>query len=154
VFDGANLVATIDQNANLQDAYLFAGVDHPLRLSRGGSSYFYEVDLAGNVRRLRDATGADLGGYRYTAFGAGFGVDAQTPAPAVGQAVRWKGRWFEETSPEGAGEVVESGDGGAHKHRRVPLPRAEDSTMGVARAEPRRLDRSNRTLGVHGRRER
>ena len=27
----------------LKDAYLFAGVDHPLRLSRGGSSsYFYE----------------------------------------------------------------------------------------------------------------
>jgi hypothetical protein len=62
VFDGADLVATVDDTAQLKDAYLFAGVDHPLRLSRGGSSYFYELDLAGNVRRLRDASGADLGG--------------------------------------------------------------------------------------------
>ena len=88
VFHGANLVATIDKTATLKDAYLFAGVDHPLRLSRGGSSYFYEVDLAGNVRRLRDAGGADLGGYRYTAFGAAFGVDPQTPAPAMDQPLR------------------------------------------------------------------
>ncbi len=105
VFDGANLVATIDQKAALKDAYLFDGVDRPLRLSRGGSSYFYEVDLAGNVRRLRDASGSDLGGYRYTAFGAAFGVDAQTPAATIDQPLRWKGRWFEESIAGGVYEV-------------------------------------------------
>jgi RHS repeat-associated protein len=47
------------------------------------------------VRRLRDATGADLGGYRYTAFAAGFPPDAETPAASVDQPFRWKGRWFE-----------------------------------------------------------
>jgi hypothetical protein len=88
VFDGANLVATVDDAATLKDAYLFAGVDHPLRLSRGGNSYFYAVDLAGNVRRLRDASGVDLGGYRYTAFGAAFAADAQTLAPPVDQPLR------------------------------------------------------------------
>jgi hypothetical protein len=30
---------------------------------------YYELDLAGNVRRLREPGGNDLGGYRYTAFG-------------------------------------------------------------------------------------
>ena len=95
VHDGANLVARIDSSNVLQDAYLFDGVDHPLRLSRGGTSYFYEVDLAGNVRRLRDSTGADLGGYRYTAFGQTFAADAQTPAPTIDQPLRWKGRWFD-----------------------------------------------------------
>ena len=95
VFDGANLVATVAQGGALQDAYLFAEVDHPLRLLRGGSSYFYEVDLAGNVRRLRDSSGADLGGYRYTAFGVGFPADAQAPAPAIAQPLQWKGRWYE-----------------------------------------------------------
>ena len=52
-----------------------AAVDHPLRLFRGGTRYFYEVDVAGNVRRLRDSTGADLGGYRYTAFGQTFAAE-------------------------------------------------------------------------------
>ena len=54
-----------------------------------------QVDLAGNVRRLRDSSGADLGGYRYTAFGVGFPADAQAPAPAVAQPLQWKGRWYE-----------------------------------------------------------
>ncbi|MDP9036445.1 MAG: hypothetical protein M3O50_16715 [Myxococcota bacterium] len=58
-----------------------------------GSSY-YELDLAGNVRRLRDKTGADLGGYRYTAFGQMLAADGGTPAPSVEQPLRWKGRMF------------------------------------------------------------
>jgi RHS repeat-associated protein len=95
VFDGANVVAKIDATAATKDAYLFDGVDHPLRLRRGGSSYLYELDLAGNVRRVRDSSGADLGGYRYNAFGGAFAADAQTPAPAIDQPLRWKGRWFE-----------------------------------------------------------
>jgi len=58
-------------------------------------AYFYEVDLAGNVRRLRDSSGGmDLGGYRYTAFGNAFAADATTPAPSIDQPLRWKGRPF------------------------------------------------------------
>jgi hypothetical protein len=53
----------------------------------------FEIDLAGNVRRLRDATGADLGGYRYTAFGEMYAADATTPAPSVSQRMQWKARW-------------------------------------------------------------
>jgi RHS repeat-associated protein len=97
-YEGANLVATLTASGATTDAYLFDGVDQPLRLRRAGSSYFYEVDLAGNVRRLRDATGADLGGYRYTAFGASFGPDAQAAAPTIDQPLRWKGRWFENVA--------------------------------------------------------
>ncbi len=95
--DGANVVATLDAGNNLKDAYLFEGVDLPLRLSRNGQSYFYEMDLAGNVRRLRNSSGADLGGYRYTAFGNAFAADGTTPAAAIDQPLRWKGRWFEES---------------------------------------------------------
>jgi RHS repeat-associated protein len=97
-FDGANMVATIGPDASTKDAYLFDGTDHPLRLGRTAGTVvdtFYEVDLAGNVRRLRNGSGTDLGGYRYTAFGAAFAADAQTPAPAIDQPLRWKGRWFE-----------------------------------------------------------
>jgi RHS repeat-associated protein len=95
VYDGTDLVAQIDNANHVQDAWLFDGIDHPLRLRAGGVSTYYELDLAGNVRRLRDATGADKGGYRYTAFGAGFPADGETPAPSVSQPLQWKGRWFE-----------------------------------------------------------
>jgi hypothetical protein len=54
-------------------SYLFDGIDHPLRIARPGVAttnyYYYEVDLAGNVRGLRASGGASLGGYRYSAFG-------------------------------------------------------------------------------------
>jgi RHS repeat-associated protein len=95
VHDGANLVARIDGSNSVQDAFLFEGVDHPLRVTRSGSNYFYEVDLAGNVRRLRSSSGSDLGGYRYTAFGQTIAPDSVTPAAAIDQPLRWKGRWFD-----------------------------------------------------------
>ena len=63
-------------------------------MKRAGMVFYYEVDLAGNVRRLRDPNGADLGGYRYTAFGQAYPADAGTPAPAIQQPLEWKARWF------------------------------------------------------------
>jgi hypothetical protein len=92
--DPGNIVAILNASAQLQDAYIFAGVDHPLRLRRNAASYFYEVDLAGSVRRLRDAQGNDQGGYRYTAFGQAFPADGTTLAPAISQPLQWKGRPF------------------------------------------------------------
>lgn len=41
-----------------------------------------------------DSTGADLGGYRYTAFGNAFAADATTPAATIDRPLRWKGRPF------------------------------------------------------------
>jgi RHS repeat-associated protein len=66
---------------------------------------YYEVDLAGSVRRLRAPGGADLGGYRYSAFGDTLAdTVASVPAnlvdnvPIYGanlrfQPLRWKGMW-------------------------------------------------------------
>jgi RHS repeat-associated protein len=74
-----------------------------MRDTRGGAEplVYYELDLAGNVRRLRAPGGADLGGYEYAAFGAQVAPDAGTPAPGgllAEQPWRWKGRWW---SPRG-----------------------------------------------------
>jgi RHS repeat-associated protein len=60
---------------------------------------YYELDLAGNVRRLRGRDGADLGGYRYSAFGKTLEdtvVRAPVPTSIIGapeQPLRWKGMW-------------------------------------------------------------
>jgi RHS repeat-associated protein len=97
-YEGVNLVARLDATGAVEDTWLYDRVDDPLRLQRGGLTYYYELDLAGNVRRLRDATGADLGGYRYSAFGVTLPADAATPATAVDQLLRWKGRPFESAA--------------------------------------------------------
>jgi len=141
LLEGPNFEATLDGAGEVQSAYVFDGIDHPLRMAQvsyacskdaatacvlsNGSytcpeanppsqtcvpsathAYFYEVDLAGNVRRLRDSSGGmDLGGYRYTAFGNAFPADVTTPAPSIDQPLRWKGRWFEEKIAGGLYDV-------------------------------------------------
>ena len=74
------------------------GVDQPLRVSTSGLKYYYELDLAGNVRRLRRTDGSDGGGYRYRAFGTELAHDAQAPTPAITQQLRWKARWWSDFS--------------------------------------------------------
>jgi RHS repeat-associated protein len=89
-----NIVAVLDDSGGVTSSIFYDSVDHPLRLARSGLIYYYEVDLAGNVRRIRDINGNDLGGYRYTAFGELYAADADTPAPSLEQPLQWKGRWF------------------------------------------------------------
>src|SRR3984957_19488087 len=96
VIDGVgpqNIIAVLDSSGGVTSGILYDGVDLPLRLARSGLRYYYEVDLAGNVRRLRDINGNDLGGYRYSAFGIGYPADAGTPAAAIQQPLQWKARW-------------------------------------------------------------
>ena len=88
-----NIVAVLDSSGGVTSSFLYDAVDSPLRLTRSGLRYYFEVDLAGNVRRIRDPLGDDLGGYRYTAFGELYAADAATPAPSITQPLQWKGRW-------------------------------------------------------------
>jgi RHS repeat-associated protein len=97
VYEGMDRVAVVGPNGSgvvgpLLESYLFDGIDHPLRIARPGATtnyYYYEIDLAGNVRGLRASGGASLGGYRYTAFG-----QTVEDTSLVNQPLRWKGRWF------------------------------------------------------------
>jgi len=70
---------------------------------------YYELDLAGNVRRLRRSGGEDLGGYRYSAFGRSLEDTVQNYQPNLfvwnidlrKQPLRWKGMWrFEVAGTE------------------------------------------------------
>lgn len=87
VYEGANRVATFDESGALAESVLFAGLDHPLRLKTPTATIYFELDLAGNVRRLRGPNGTDLGGYRYTAFGK-----TLEDTSSVAQPLRWKAR--------------------------------------------------------------
>ncbi len=87
----------------------FDDVDHPLWLYAPElyAIVWYELDLIGNVRRLRGGPvlppplsnlpplPTDLGGYKYTAFGKGLPADAGTPAPYLVQPLRWQARWID-----------------------------------------------------------
>jgi YD repeat-containing protein len=115
-YDGANRSSTWKRSGSgwVQHGFwVYDGVDHPLEhVDETGVRQYYELDLAGNVRRLRGpapvgGVGADLGGYRYTAFGSSI-TDASAPSAPTGAAalpVRWKGRWLMYTTGSGAGLV-------------------------------------------------
>ena len=91
-YEGMNRVATLDSAGALTYGYLFDGIDHPLRIKVPATSTlaYYELDLAGNVRRLRASGGGDLGGYRFTAFG-----QTKEDTSTLAQPLRWKARWHQ-----------------------------------------------------------
>ncbi len=107
LYEGPNVAAIYSGATStppLAETWLFDGVDHPLRVHARSPDlvYYYELDLAGNVRRLMRPGGSDAGGYRYTAFGTQMPADATTPSAQFDQPLRWKGRLFTEFVP-GAG---------------------------------------------------
>jgi YD repeat-containing protein len=98
VYDGPNVEALLAPSGKFMLTWLYDGVDSPLRVTQpqvsGRPVLYYELDLAGNVRRLRTAGGGDAGGYRYSAFGVSYAPDSGTPQPTLVQPLQWKGRWF------------------------------------------------------------
>jgi RHS repeat-associated protein len=68
-YDGANVhleYAGTSQVASYTDPF---ATDHPLEMRRGGQSYYYLSDVAGNITGLSDATGSTAATYSYDAFG-------------------------------------------------------------------------------------
>jgi len=84
VYDGPNVEALLTSNGRFTMTWLYDGVDSPLRVTQpqatGAPVLYYELGLAGNVRRLRAPGGGDNGGYRYSAFGVSYPADSGTPA--------------------------------------------------------------------------
>jgi RHS repeat-associated protein len=115
-YEGPNVVAVANNGGTILTQYGYDGIDHPLWMYNAQYThewiYWYELDTLGNVRRLRNGPTpqgpyggppADLGGYKYTAFGKLLPEDAGTPYPKLGltpidQPLRWQGRWYYPTA--------------------------------------------------------
>ena len=94
-------------------AFAYDDLDHPLLLLDRIRSYSYEVDIIGNVRRLRSScnfnpgsggctgAGGDAGGYEYSAFGRTtiLSLDAATQILLEDtNPLRWQGRWLHDVA--------------------------------------------------------
>jgi RHS repeat-associated protein len=92
LWNGPNVTAVIGNTGVTSQSFLYEGVDQPLRLSATGGRFYYELDLAGNVRALRRPDGSSAGTYQYAGFG---GEIATSTPPVINQPLRWKARWWD-----------------------------------------------------------
>jgi RHS repeat-associated protein len=70
VYDGDNIVETVDQNSNELAKYAQGlGIDEPLAQSAIGTVSYYEQDGLGSVTSLTNSSGAIAQSYTYDSFG-------------------------------------------------------------------------------------
>jgi RHS repeat-associated protein len=70
LYDGPNIVTEYDGNGNVQAQYTHnLGVDDPLSVQQGASTYYYHKDGLGSVSALTSSAGSVVKRYKYRTFG-------------------------------------------------------------------------------------
>jgi RHS repeat-associated protein len=70
VYDGTNIVATLDGSNSLQQVFTQGpGIDDPLMMRNSGRDYFYSADGLGSAETLTNSSGIAVEGYKYQAYG-------------------------------------------------------------------------------------
>jgi RHS repeat-associated protein len=70
IYDGEDILLEYDGANVLQARYTHGpGIDEPIAVTRGGSTFFYHQDGLGTVTDLTDATGATVKSYSYDVYG-------------------------------------------------------------------------------------
>jgi RHS repeat-associated protein len=70
LYDGDDIIAEYDAAGTLIASYIHGpGVDEPIQMTRGGSTYFYTMDGLGSVRDLTNASQTIVEQYSYDSFG-------------------------------------------------------------------------------------
>ena len=70
IYDGEDILLEYDGSNVLQARYTHGpGIDEPIAVTKGGSTFFYHQDGLGTVTDLTDATGATAKSYAYDAYG-------------------------------------------------------------------------------------
>ncbi|MEK7689647.1 MAG: RHS repeat-associated core domain-containing protein, partial [Bdellovibrionota bacterium] len=78
VYDGQNILATLDASNNLIALFTNGpGIDSPLIMRRGGQDYFFHADALGSVVALTNSNGNIVETYEYQWFGRAVVRDAQ-----------------------------------------------------------------------------
>ena len=70
IYDGEDILLEYDGSNVLQARYTHGpGIDEPIAVTKGASTFFYHQDGLGTVTDLTDASGATVKSYAYDAFG-------------------------------------------------------------------------------------
>jgi len=70
IYDGEDILLEYDETNTLLARNTHGpGIDEPIAMTRGGSTYFYHADGLGTVTDLTDSTGATAKSYSYDAWG-------------------------------------------------------------------------------------
>jgi YD repeat-containing protein len=70
VYDGEDILLEYDGSNVLQARYTHGpGIDEPIAVTKGGSTFFYHQDGLGTVTDLTDSTGATAKSYSYDSYG-------------------------------------------------------------------------------------
>ena len=70
IYDGEDILLEYNGANVLQARYTHGpGIDEPIAVTKGGSTFFYHQDGLGSVTDLTDATGATAKSYSYDAYG-------------------------------------------------------------------------------------
>jgi len=70
IYDGEDILLEYDETNTLLARYTHGpGIDEPVAMTRGGSSFFYHQDGLGSVTDLTDSTASTVKTYSYDAWG-------------------------------------------------------------------------------------
>ena len=94
IYDGEDILLEYDGSNVLQARYTHGpGIDEPIAVTKGGSTFFYHQDGSGTVTDLTDATGGTAKSYAYDAYG-----NILESSGAVDQPYTYTGREFDSES--------------------------------------------------------
>ena len=94
IYDGEDILLEYDGSNVLQARYTHGpGIDEPIAVTKGGSTFFYHQDGLGTVTELTDSIGATAKSYSYDAYG---NIVDQTGT--VEQPYSYTGREFDTES--------------------------------------------------------
>ena len=94
IYHGEDILLEYDGSNVLQARYTHGpGIDEPIAVTKGGSTFFYHQDGLGTVTDLTDAAGATAKSYSYDAYGKVF-----DQAGTVEQPYTYTGREFDSES--------------------------------------------------------
>ncbi|MFO0700131.1 MAG: RHS repeat-associated core domain-containing protein [Nitrospira sp.] len=94
IYDGEDILLEYDGANVLQARYTHGpGIDEPIAVTKGGSTYFYHQDGLGSVRDLTHATGGTAKSYAYDSYG-----NVLESSGTVEQPYSYTGREFDAES--------------------------------------------------------